>query len=132
MLSNILIDKWTHVAGTYDRKTKQAKVYINGQLRNQSIGDGPLSTDWATEACIGSHIHSRPLRGSIDEFRIYNYALKPDEIKALVGACRGDAAASDRSETAEPENADNQSKKGKWASLSLSKKKGLLLTYCLS
>lgn len=46
--------------------------------------------------------------------------MKPDEIKALVGACRGDAAASDRSETAEPENADNQSKKGKWASLSLS------------
>ena len=29
------------------------------------------------------------MRGAIDEFRIYNYALKPDEIKALVSACKG-------------------------------------------
>jgi len=106
MAHTVQKDKWTHVSGTYDHKTKQAKVFINGELRNQSIGEGQLSTDWATEACIGSHLHHRPLRGSIDEFRIYNYALKPDEIKALVGACRaGDGSADARSETLEP--ADN-------------------------
>ncbi|XP_057314052.1 uncharacterized protein LOC130655325 isoform X3 [Hydractinia symbiolongicarpus] len=95
-------DKWTHVAGTYDSKTKQAKVFINGNLRNMSIGEGELSRDWAARAGIGNHMKHRPLRGSIDEFRIYNYALKSDEIKALVGACRnGDGE--QRSETAEPE-----------------------------
>ena len=39
-------------------------------------------------AGIGNNEKGRPLRGSIDEFRIYNYALKPDEIKALVSACK--------------------------------------------
>lgn len=44
----------------------------------------------------------RPLQGSIDEFRIYNYALTPDEIKALVSACKApDAAASTKTLSAE-------------------------------
>ncbi|XP_065684197.1 uncharacterized protein LOC100206840 isoform X1 [Hydra vulgaris] len=88
--------RWTHVAGTYDYKTKQAKIFINGEIRNQSIGDGQLSRDWGVRAGIGNHEKNRALRGSIDEFRIYNYALKSDEIKALVSACKangGDEAA---------------------------------------
>ena len=80
-----------HVAGTYDSKTKQAKVFINGEIRNQSLGDGALSRDWGVRAGIGNKERNRPLRGSIDEFRIYNYALKPDEIKALVSACKATA-----------------------------------------
>jgi len=90
--------RWVHVAGTYDSKTKQAKVFINGEIRNQSLGDGALSRDWGVRAGIGNKEKNRPLRGSIDEFRIYNYALKPDEIKALVSACKAtvqDAAASE-------------------------------------
>ena len=78
---------WTHVAGTYDYKTKQAKIYINGQIRNQSIGEGQLSRDWGAKAEIGQP-GQKALKGSIDEFRIYNYALKPEEIKALVSACK--------------------------------------------
>jgi len=90
--------RWVHVAGTYDSKTKQAKVFINGEIRNQSLGDGALSRDWGVRAGIGNKEKNRPLRGSIDEFRIYNYALKPDEIKALVSACKAtvqDASASE-------------------------------------
>jgi len=79
---------WTHVAGTYDAKTKQAKIFINGEIRNQSLGEGMLSRDWGVRAGIGNKEKHRPLRGSIDEFRIYNYALKNDEIKALVTACK--------------------------------------------
>ena len=80
--------KWTHLAGEYNSKTGQARVFINGEIRNQSIGEGELSRDWGVRAGIGNHEKHRPLRGSIDEFRIYNYALKPDEIKALVSACK--------------------------------------------
>jgi hypothetical protein len=90
--------RWVHIAGTYDSKTKQAKVFINGEIRNQSLGDGALSRDWGVRAGIGNKEKNRPLRGSIDEFRIYNYALKPDEIKALVSACKAtvqDAEAKD-------------------------------------
>ena len=83
------LGRWTHVAATYDAKTKQAKIFINGEIRNQSIGEGQLSRDWGVHAGISNHVKHRALRGSIDEFRIYNYALKSDEIKALVSACKG-------------------------------------------
>merc|ERR550534_1288538 len=36
------VARWVHIAGTYDSKTKQAKVFINGEIRNQSLGDGAL------------------------------------------------------------------------------------------
>merc|ERR1712039_927153 len=78
--------RWVHVAGTYDSKTKQAKVFINGEIRNQSLGDGALSRDWGVRAGIGNKEKNRPLRGSIDEF------------KALVSACKAtvqDASASE-------------------------------------
>lgn len=84
------------MAGTYNAKTTQAKAYIDGVLRNQSIGNGELSRDWDTKVRIGNNAQchpepcKRPLKGSIDEFRIYNYALTPDEIHALVGACKND------------------------------------------
>lgn len=98
MAHTVAKGRWVHVAGTYDSKTKQAKVFINGEIRNQSLGDGALSRDWGVRAGIGNKEKNRPLRGSIDEFRIYNYALKPDEIKALVSACKAtvqDAPASE-------------------------------------
>ena len=92
------------MAGTYDSKTKQAKIYINGEIRNQSIGEGlPLSRDWGVHAGISNKMRNRPLQGSVDEFRIYNYALTPDEIRALVSACKApaDAAASTKTLSAE-------------------------------
>jgi len=91
MAHTVAKGKWVHVAGTYDSKTRQAKVFINGEIRNQSLGEGALSRDWGVRAGIGNKEKGRPLRGSIDEFRIYNYALKPDEIKALVSACKATA-----------------------------------------
>jgi len=94
--------KWTHVAGTYDAKTKQAKIFINGEIRNQSIGDGMLSTNWNVHAGISYLDKQRSLDGEIDEFRIYNYALTPDEIRALVSACREpEAAAASKTLSAE-------------------------------
>jgi uncharacterized membrane protein YgcG len=90
-------NKWTHLAGEYNSRTGQAKVFINGEIRNMSIGEGELSRDWGVRAGIGNHEKHRPLRGAIDEFRIYNYALKPDEIKALVSACKPNAEAAGKS-----------------------------------
>lgn len=110
LLLSLFLGKWTHLAGTYDSKTKQAKIYINGEIRNQSIGEGlPLSRDWGVHAGISNKNKNRPLQGSVDEFRIYNYALTPDEIRALVSACKApaDAAASTKTLSAEAD-------KGKW------------------
>lgn len=83
----VLPDKWTHIAGTYDSATGKAKIYVNGELRNMTIGEGLLSRDWLSRAGIGDHKAARPLMGFIDEFRIYNYALPKAEIEALSKMC---------------------------------------------
>ncbi|EDO39745.1 predicted protein [Nematostella vectensis] len=80
-------DKWTHIAGTYDSATGKAKVYINGLLRNMTTGSGLLSRDWLTRAGIGDHKANRPLKGFVDDFRIYNYALNKAEIFQLAQEC---------------------------------------------
>lgn len=81
------IDTWTHVCGTYDAASGKSKIYINGMLRNMTIGSGYLSRDWVARAGIGDHKAARPLMGFIDEFRIYNYALERKAIVALVNKC---------------------------------------------
>lgn len=80
-------DKWTHIAGTYDSATGKSKIYVNGELRNMTIGGGLLSRDWLARAGIGDHKAGRPLMGFIDEFRIYNYALTKAEIETLAKMC---------------------------------------------
>lgn len=82
-----LAEIWAHITGTYDSSTGKAKIYVNGELRNMTIGGGLLSRDWITRAGIGDHKANRPLMGFIDDFRIYNYALTKTEIKALVTSC---------------------------------------------
>lgn len=80
---------WAHVAGTYDAVTGKAKVYLNGELKNMTVGAGILSRDWAMRAGIGDRKVLRPMNGFIDEFRIYNYALPSAEIKKIATACTG-------------------------------------------
>lgn len=84
---SLLLDQWTHIAGTYDSATGKSKIYVNGELRNMTIGGGLLSRDWLSRAGIGDHKAGRPLSGFIDEFRIYNYALTKAEIEALAKMC---------------------------------------------
>lgn len=86
-LSLFFSDKWTHIAGTYDSATGKSKIYVNGELRNMTIGGGLLSRDWLARAGIGDHKAGRPLMGFIDEFRIYNYALTKAEIETLAKMC---------------------------------------------
>ncbi|XP_027056102.1 uncharacterized protein [Pocillopora verrucosa] len=98
-------DQWTHIAGTYDSATGKSKIYVNGELRNMTIGGGLLSRDWLSRAGIGDHKAGRPLSGFIDEFRIYNYALTKAEIEALAKMCLpggGGAAGSTPAPTATP------------------------------
>ena len=76
------------MAGTYNASTGFANIYINGEIKNHSIGNGYLSRDWGAEAKIGNTKMNRPLSGLIDEFRLYNYALSPEEIKQLFEKCK--------------------------------------------
>jgi hypothetical protein len=74
-------DKWYFIAATYDGQ--QGNIYVDGKLAATSTAEnvGPLPTNtWAL--CIGEHqeIPGRNFNGLIDEVKIYDRALSPEEV----------------------------------------------------
>ena len=81
--SSIELNKWTHLAGTYDGAN--VKLYINGKL----IQSTPWTSDIQSTTYplfIGNHgdvnYPDRPFIGNIDEVRVWNIARTEAEIKA--------------------------------------------------
>jgi len=82
-MATLEVDKWYHIALTWDNGTN--KVYLNGE----QIASGSYAglEELNATANIGNNgrIDSRDqsFKGLIDDVRIYNYALSDDEIKAI-------------------------------------------------
>ncbi|GAB3155737.1 hypothetical protein GCM10027290_52470 [Micromonospora sonneratiae] len=79
--------EWTHLVGTYDAKTKRIQVYVNGVAGTaRTIGtpwraSGPLTigrAKWNGEP-------SNYLRGHVGGVRLWTRALRPAEVKELLG-----------------------------------------------
>ena len=74
---------WHHVVGIRDTAQDVMKLYVDGILEANSpdgtVGD--LAT--VTNLVIGTHQATQFFDGSIDDVRVYNRALTPDEIKRL-------------------------------------------------
>src|SRR3989338_130699 len=82
---------WHHVAAVFD-VSDNLKIYVDGVLRNTTavtVNSDGIKTLSGTPIYIGamnddvSLAVSQFFPGTIDEFRIYNRALSPDEIKRL-------------------------------------------------
>jgi hypothetical protein len=83
------LNTWVHAAGIYDINDvgKELKIYINGELKGSTSLAGGMG-----ESSSGVHIGALPFanigyfNGKIDEVRIHNRALSPEEIKASYNA----------------------------------------------
>ena len=77
----LTIGQWAHVAATFDGTT--AIFYINGeQTGSGSFSFGPKTDATIALGCVeGSGWNS--FNGTLDEVRLYNTALTPNEVKAL-------------------------------------------------
>jgi hypothetical protein len=77
------LNQWSHLAATYDGAAMQ--LYLNGVLRGSaSLPNGAIPPS-AQPIWIGANgLFGHPFRGRIDEVRIYNRALSPGEIQALM------------------------------------------------
>ena len=77
------LNKWIHTAGTYDAESGAGKIYIDGEIDNESdIGGGDIVPNddvlWLGRGA------SPYLDGSMDEVRISNIARSQKEIQQLM------------------------------------------------
>lgn len=73
---------WYHLVGTYDKS--YLRIYVNGEEKNslsESDGIDVVNRDVHIGSASGGS--SYPFNGLIDEVRIYNRALGPEEIRIL-------------------------------------------------
>jgi len=79
---------WQHVAVTYHRPTGQATIYLNGtNLATANLGSYVANT--TTDLYLGARVNDSAtyyFRGVMDEVSLYNRALSPTEIQAIVNA----------------------------------------------
>ncbi|KJD34821.1 hypothetical protein PK35_02610 [Tamlana nanhaiensis] len=75
--------EWTHVAVTIS--TSGVVLYVNGQQVAQSTSafGSPLNIKPALNYIGRSQFPDPLLNGSVDDFRVYNYALSPAQVEAL-------------------------------------------------
>ena len=79
------LNKWVHVAITYSKSKKQARLYVNGVLVKQKhvMTDIDYTQMNGKDLYLGQFLGSsmmNPMNGAIDEVRIYNRYLGPTEI----------------------------------------------------
>jgi hypothetical protein len=83
---------WTFVAVTYDPAVDGGtmKLFKNGvQVGSTATGVTAIASD--TSAHIGSYGTSANMQGRIDDARIYNFALSPEQISAMYNGGAGDS-----------------------------------------
>jgi len=76
------LNKWTHIAGTFDGST--LRIYINGNLAGSLAGSLGLAN--SAPLLIGGSGTCATFGGALDEVAIYGRALSPTEIAAQFAA----------------------------------------------
>lgn len=79
-----LIGKWVHYAYAFDRSAKKIRVYVNGKKQTNQVDiskiTGSVSNNKNLEFGL---LYGWKTKGTLDEYRLYNYALNDMEVKQL-------------------------------------------------
>jgi len=86
------VGRWYHTAAVFDDAADTLSVYVNGELDERISLVGHPSTVSPFGVAIGGEAseNTRWLDGLIDDVRIYNVALSPEEIAAIYNNGLGD------------------------------------------
>jgi PKD repeat protein len=78
-------NQWYLLTGTYDAESKKMGLYINGQFDSSFVHSRGFGAPAASKLTIGVRgwEDAEYFDGKIDDVRIYNYRLTPEEIQAL-------------------------------------------------
>ncbi|MBL7189046.1 MAG: hypothetical protein ISS70_22190 [Phycisphaerae bacterium] len=84
---SVMWDDWLHYAGTYDKESGRAVLYVDGQTISELDlpGDRDIANDWGDGARVGLNVDSaRPFTGLMDDFYLFKRALSQSEIKKVM------------------------------------------------
>jgi hypothetical protein len=80
----LVVDRWYYVAGVYDAEAQTLNVYLNGELDNGFLLGSVTGRQRSSRAAIyvgrRSDLTGFEFAGSINDVRIYSYALTQAEI----------------------------------------------------
>ena len=77
-LNDLILNKWTHIAGTWDGS--EIKIYVNGILENSAELSGSFATN-SYSVRIGWNYQNEIWQGQIDEVRIWNTTRTESQIR---------------------------------------------------
>ena len=88
----LTLNKWSHLALTYNLSTKEVQFYINGELDAVTSFAGNLPFPLNNGFRLGptDDYQATSTKGGIDDFRIYGASLSAVEIQRLYGGGNGD------------------------------------------
>jgi hypothetical protein len=94
----IAVDTWTHVAVTKDSSTsgpKKVRFYINGSLDSEFAQTASMPNNTSTWYIGDLADNSGPFDGCMEDVRINNYPIGPNEIKNIYNGGAGSYATQD-------------------------------------
>jgi Fibronectin type III domain./Clostridium neurotoxin, N-terminal receptor binding. len=83
----IFNNTWSHIMAVKDTAARQIRLYINGALAGSKAYSSTGTTGKALPLLIGNSAENRPFHDMMDDVRLYNYVLSPEEMDLLL--CRG-------------------------------------------
>jgi formylglycine-generating enzyme required for sulfatase activity len=80
------LNEWFHIAGTWNRASGLARVYVNGELRNTTSGlVGPMkSTTYPIFIGFQPNFSDSQMYGAVDNFRVWTVERSQEEIRGLM------------------------------------------------
>lgn len=82
----LLLGRWYHIAGVYDAEAQTLDVYLDGKLDNGFLLGPVTGTQRSSRGAVRvgrvGDLEGYEFAGSIDEMRIYSFALSNTEIAA--------------------------------------------------
>lgn len=83
--SVIGVNQWHHVAAVYDGA--EMRIVVDGLERGSAVKTGAVDTSAAVPAAIGNQPQgSKSFDGTVDEVKLFNYALTEEELSAAMSA----------------------------------------------
>jgi len=77
--------KWHHFVGTYDGKSREVAIYVDGKRTHDAkAAKAKLATNWKVRAGIGHHKNGRWYMGLLDEFFLFSRSITEKEIKEIM------------------------------------------------